>query len=89
MTEYDNANTGVLFRNEKRPGKRDPDYRGSAEPVCAHCRKTTPMWVDSWINEKSSGEKYMRLKYKPKEARTTPTPEPEPVPESFNDDIPF
>ena len=49
---YDNSNSGALFRNEdKREGKRDPDYRGSAEV------DGVAYFVDSWINTSKDGTK--------------------------------
>jgi hypothetical protein len=27
MADYDNTNRGSIWKNEKRPGKKDPDYR--------------------------------------------------------------
>ncbi|MDE2022082.1 MAG: hypothetical protein KGI71_04225 [Patescibacteria group bacterium] len=64
MSEYDNNLRGALFKNEKRPGKNDPDYKGQAEID----RK--PYWVSAWINEsKKDGSKYMALRFEPKMAR--------------------
>lgn len=64
MSDYDNERTGVLFRNEdKREGKRDPDYRGQAEVG------RVQYWLSAWINEKKGGGKYMKLKFEPKQAK--------------------
>ena len=62
---YDNNMSGTLFRNnDKREGKRDPDYRGNAEI------ERVQYWVDAWINEsKKDGTKFMSLKFKPKQAK--------------------
>lgn len=83
MSEYDNSLRGVLFRNkDKRPDKRDPDYRGNAEV------DGVEYWLDAWVNEpKKGGDKFLSLKFKMKERPATPAPiasEP-----AFDDDLPF
>lgn len=87
MSEYDNELTGVLFRNEeKREGKRDPDYRGSAEVG------RTQYWLDGWINEKKGGGKYLKLKFNPKQAKSVQgaVAHKAAAPDDFEaDDIPF
>jgi uncharacterized protein (DUF736 family) len=94
-------NTGVLFKNEKREGRQDPDYRGSA------LVDGKEYWLSAWINTaKKDNSKYMAIKLKAKEEarapvqnefekryppteaapKTTQAPPPE---SDFNDDIPF
>jgi hypothetical protein len=100
---YDNELRGVLFKNkDKRPDKKDPDYRGHATIGGVE------FWLDSWINEpKSGGDKFMAVKFKPKDVQPAPVAEqpydwqkaresskPAAVAapagaEPFNDDIPF
>jgi len=88
MSEYDNNNSGALFKNEdKREGKRDPDYKGSAEVAGVE------YWLSAWINTSKAGQKYMSLKFKPKEERVSETA-PAPVQKAatfddFDDAIPF
>lgn len=89
MSEYDNTNSGALFKNdEKREGKKDPDYKGSVNV------EGTEYWVSSWINTAKSGKKYMALKLKAKESRQE-SAAPAPVAEKpgtdpeFDDEIPF
>lgn len=82
---YDNNNSGALFKNDdKREGKKDPDYRGQAEV------DGVLYWLDAWINEsKKDGRKFMSVKFKPKEQRAgKPKPSEKPV-EGFDDEIPF
>lgn len=83
---YDNELRGVLFKNkEKRDGKKDADYRGNATI------DGIEYWVDSWVNEAKSGDKYMSLKFKEKNGDTASdralkaTAPPPP----FDDEIPF
>jgi uncharacterized protein (DUF736 family) len=83
---YDNSNSGALFKNDdKREGKKDPDYRGQAEVG------GVLYWLDAWINEsKKDGRKFMSVKFKEKEQRAEKPQKAAPAaaPE-FNDDIPF
>lgn len=86
--QFDNNMRGVLFKNdEKRPDKKDPDYQGQAEI------EGVEYWLSAWIQESKKGNKFMSLRFNPKEERvqrkeleklpsSTPTP-------AFNDDIPF
>ncbi len=55
-------NTGSLFKNDRKETDSHPDYKGTALIA------GVDMWLDAWINESSSGTKYMSLKFKPKEA---------------------
>ena len=54
-------NTGSLFKNDKREADTHPHYKGSA------VINGVDYWLDSWINESKSGDKYMSLKFKPKD----------------------
>ena len=63
MTEYENTNRGVLFRNKDKRDDRDPLYRGSINVGGQE------YWLDAWVNTaKKSGEKFMSLRVKPKQA---------------------
>jgi uncharacterized protein (DUF736 family) len=87
MTQYDNTNSGALFKNDdKREGKSDPDYKGSVNV------EGTEYWVSSWINTSKAGQKYMSLKLKAKEPRQESAPAKQPVTagtDDFDDDLPF
>lgn len=87
MIEYDNTNSGALFKNDdKREGKKDPDYKGSVNV------DGVDYWVSSWINTSKAGQKYMSLKLKAKEPRQESAPAKAPVAagnDDPNDDIPF
>ena len=54
--------TGSLFRNERKEAETHADYQGSAKIGGVE------YFLDAWINESSSGAKYMSLKFKPKQA---------------------
>lgn len=82
---YDDNLRGALFKNKaKRPDKQDADYRGNCEV------NGVAYWIDAWINEpKNGGDKYMSLRFKPKEVQAEP-PKQETAPlEDFDDALPF
>jgi len=60
MTEYDNTNTGALFKNDKKEDDKHPDYRGKINAAGVE------YWLDAWLAKDKSGKTYMRLKIKPK-----------------------
>ena len=77
--EYDNTNSGVLFKNDKGNNPKRPDYRGSANWNGAEFD------ISGWINEsKKDGKKFLKLKFEPKKAIETP-----PKQEFQDDDIPW
>ena len=58
MSNYDNTNTGRIFKNERmRPDKKDPEYKGDANI------EGKEFWVSAWVNETQDGKKYFRTKY--------------------------
>ncbi len=80
MPEYDNTNSGALFRNDDRKSDRHPEYTGSINVA------GTEYWLSAWVREaKGSGKKFFSLSVRAKDApRAEPKPEPE-----LNDDVPF
>jgi hypothetical protein len=88
---YDNTNSGILARNERRTTDSHPDFTGSLNV------NGVDYWVSAWVNEgragsKMEGKKYFSLKVNPKESRgpaprtTTPRANPD---QFVSDDIPF
>lgn len=69
MTEYDNTNTGTLFKNDM-DGKSEnfPSYGGSTEQECPHCKKTFFTWVSAWLKD-GKKDKFFKFKFKPKDAK--------------------
>jgi hypothetical protein len=55
--------SGSLFKNDRKESDTHPDYKGSA------LIGGVDHWLDAWINTDRNGNKYMALKFKPKEAR--------------------
>jgi hypothetical protein len=78
-------NSGSLFKNDRNEKDTHADYRGSIMVAGQE------YWIDAWLNESSSGTKYMGLKVKPKEARQNgPSTEYRAaVQADLDDDVPF
>lgn len=103
MTEYDNTNRGVLFRNDRREKESQANMTGRADVVCSHCGKTTGVWVSAWTKIRENGEKWLSLSFKPREKRESSTatgqtapgaaqyPQPQPAAPAGpgTDDLPF
>jgi uncharacterized protein (DUF736 family) len=62
MSNYDNNNSGAIFKNDKRETENHPMYKGSLNV------EGKEYWVSVWVNtSQKSGQKYMSLKLNPKE----------------------
>lgn len=83
MSDWDNTNSGSLFKNDRKKGKNSPDYTGSCEPCCPHCGENAEFWLSAWIKTSKKGSKFMSLALTAKDA-----PEESTDSEEF-DDIPF
>lgn len=97
MSQYDNTNRGVLFKNEgDKKRERGPDYSGSLNV------DGVEFFLDAWIKEAQSGRKFMSLSVKLKErqpAAPAPAPRPnayaqakgrpQPAADDFDSDIPW
>lgn len=82
MTQYDNTNRGVLFKNDKREQDNHPHYRGSINV------NGEEFWLSAWLKESEKG-KFMSLSVKPKEDAPAAKPHPKKVADIPHDDIPF
>lgn len=83
MSNYDNNNTGALFKNDKKETDRHPDYNGSCEV------NGVEMWMSAWIKTSKGGKKFMSFSFNPKEVQA---PKPAQAQDnSFDEDgdIPF
>lgn len=83
MPEYDNTNTGVLWKNDQKGNDRAPWYKGKAVIGLDDYE------VAAWVREsKKDGSKFLSLKFTLKEQDPgLNRREDQPIEES--DDIPF
>lgn len=65
MTNYDNTDRGVLFKNDRKASENHPDYKGSINVAGEE------FWLSAWIKEGGKG-KFMSLSIQPKEAQQRP-----------------
>lgn len=81
--QYNNTNSGALFKNKRKESDKHPDYTGALN-VNGH-----DYWLSAWINETKSGEKIMKLAVKQKDGNPPPTSDRKPQQSMYEDDIPF
>ena len=86
--EYDNSNSGTLFRNEKKTEPNHADYNGAGELTCQACGAKSTFWINAWVKTaKESGKKFFSFAFKHKDAPPKQQqPQAAPQPEA---DIPF
>jgi hypothetical protein len=77
--DYDNTDSGALFRNKDKESEKHPDYQGSINVG------GQDYWLSAWLKESKKGEKYMSLSVKAKGAARGPAPKKQEV----DSDIPF
>ena len=79
--EYDNTNSGALFKNDKKGNEKRPDYNGSLNV------NGEEFWVSAWVKVgKKSGEKFMSLSIQEKDSYKPAQNDVLAVPEG---DVPF
>lgn len=81
--DYDNTNTGVLFKNES-PNEKAPAYKGKINV------NGTDYQLAAWVKEAKSGKgKFMSLKIEPmRDAKPQPKQESKGF-EDIDSDVPF
>ena len=93
MSNYDNTNRGVLFKNDRKEKDTHPDYKGSINA------DGVEYWLSAWMKEGAKG-KFMSFSLTPKEQTQTaaqvaqkaaPTQRQQDAPVVLDDDsdIPF
>ena len=87
MSDYDDTNRGVLFKNFRKENDRHPDYRGKINVDGVEKE------ISAWIKESKKGDKFMSIAVSEpynggNKQATKPAPQPAPADE-FDDDIPF
>ncbi len=64
MKDFDNRDTGALFKNDKRSEKA-PDYTGEYTTQDGQKKRR----IAAWIRESKSGKTYMSLKFSDMQAK--------------------
>lgn len=85
MTQFDDTNRGVLFKNDKEGNEKRPDYTGFINVGGQE------FWLSAWVRESQKGSKFMSLSVTEKEQKQKPAQKvQQPVQEpEYEDDIPF
>ena len=84
MSDYDNTNRGVLFKNDDKKTEKHPDYTGSINI------NGTEHYLSAWIQTSKKGTKFMSLSIGgvKGEKKSVGTPDPV-VDDGFDDPLPF
>ena len=85
MTEYDNTNSGALFRNEDKDEEHPnwSDYQGSLNV------DGREYYLNAWLKTAKSGKKYMSLSVQAKGRPKASGSRDDNPPDDFDDSIPF
>jgi hypothetical protein len=88
MATYDNTNSGMMARNERRTTDKHPEFSGSINV------EGVDYWLSAWVNEgkaggKMEGKKYFSIKLSRKEGGVGTTGRPASDSSYESDDIPF
>ena len=63
MMSEQRENEGALFKNARKETDKHADYRGEAMV------DGVAYYLDAWINTSKNGDKYMKLRFRPKEIK--------------------
>lgn len=55
VTDYDNTNRGVLFKNNRKESENHPDYTGKLDI------EGTERYLSAWIKESKAGNKFFSI----------------------------
>lgn len=85
---YDNTNSGMLARNERKEKDTHPDFTGSLNV------DGTDYWLSAWVNEgkpggKMEGKKYFSIKINRKDQKSPRPSSSSSYNDEMLDDIPF
>lgn len=81
---YDNELSGALFANKNKTKETQPGWKGTITI------QGVEYWASGWVNKaQNSGDKYISLKFEPKDNQIGGKPAPTKSGDDFDDDIPF
>ena len=80
MSDFDNTNRGVLFKNDKEGNEKRPDYTGTINVNGEEMR------LAAWIRKSAKGVTYMSLNVSEQQNAAPKVASHDP---EFNDEIPF
>lgn len=60
---YDNTNSGVLFKNDRRETDRHPEYTGNGN------LNGVEFWINAWVKESKNGKKFFSFSFREKQQR--------------------
>lgn len=83
MSNYDNNNTGALFKNDRKEHDKQPDYTGSCEV------DGVEYYMSAWIRESKNGKKFFSLAYTAKDNQARPAKKVAAQTVDIDDDLPF
>ena len=88
MSQYDNTNSGMLFKNDKGDNEKRPDYKGSVNVGGVE------YWLSGWVrvageSSKRAGEKFISMKLEPKEQQPAAPARQAPAAQQDDLDVPF
>jgi hypothetical protein len=70
MTQFDNTNSGILSRNDRREKDTHPEYTGQINV------EGVDYWLSAWVKERKDGSgKFFSLSVRPKEQRQAAPPQ--------------
>jgi uncharacterized protein (DUF736 family) len=86
MNDYNNTDTGALFKNDKKGNEKAPDYTGDIYDADGKKRR-----IAAWLKKSKAGQTYMSLKVENLRApqQAADYEKPEPVQDDGFDSIPF
>lgn len=83
--EYDNTNSGAIFKNENKTADNQPDYRGKINVDGVEKQ------ISLWVRKSKDGSKtFFSAKIsEPYNKETQPSNTPPPIQNEADDDLPF
>jgi uncharacterized protein (DUF736 family) len=60
--DYDNTNSGALFKNKNKKGPKSPEYTGSIDV------EGEEYWISAWLKKSKAGKPFMSLSLTKKDA---------------------